>query len=425
MKIGFYININKAKKNNYSEILNIFNDLKSINNIDYEIITLNKINFNSYYQIKSVIFSFLNQRHVKRLFINKLNFGFLLFTYYFTFFMHLKILFRNFFKKNNYDYVFISSDCHFNEELIISQYVKTLCFQTTINFTSVSELIKYLRFHETKSKYSFRKKSYYTRFHQYYGYHSGCFYKHLVLKSLNLLPKGERLGLGNSSYIFVWGNKFKELYKEIGVECKKIINIGSFSHYSLNIKKNSKSTEKSLITVFLQPIKSTPDYLYGAHTYYDALEIIINQCLLFNEKKHKLIFKEHPKTIKSDFLREFYNLFPTHKIVDHYSRQSNLYLIQNSFINIMMNSSVGIDCMLHKSSVLSFGYDINYARYLKYICSDIYVDNPSDSLSYLEKIFTDRDFKTKLESKCHVKVLDYVNINNNLVSDFNKFIYKR
>ena len=328
-------------------------------------------------------------------------------------------MFKAFFKKNKYDYVFISSDSHFNEELVISQYVKTVCIQFTSNATDVNEIMLYFRYSRGRAIKKSKIFEYLTQaskfrcFGNLYGPHGGSYTNHLVMRWLKILPNGERMGMGNASYIFVMGQKFMDIFYEFGVPKNKIQNIGCIPYMNILDCKPTppKKGAKQIITVFLQHFNEKPSYLYGSYTYYDALTIILNQIKKLLSDNIIIYFKYHPKEVDTPFLNEFFKSFNVDYKVFKQGKINNDELILMSSLNVMMNSTVGIDCMLLKAPLLSFGFGINYPIMHKAICQDVFVDTPDESCEYLKKILLDTKYRNELLNKASLDVQKFITLN--------------
>ena len=425
MRIGFHV-INLEENYLVKEKHRLLSIKKEINQIlpeiDTDILSLNKLQLDGYINIGNWFHFCLTNKIIRKLFINRLSPQLIVFFYKLILFLNYKKVMKHYFEKNKYDYVFIWSDASFNEELVISQYVKTLCIQFTMNTSNTNELVRWFKYEREKHQKKawliekLTQASQYRCFGELYGPHGGNYINHLVMKLLNILPEGERMGMGESSAVFVMGDKFKDEFIKLGVPKEKI-HIGGALSYSkiFDLKPNFMIEEKKIVTIFLQNIKKNDDLLFGNYDFYNSLSILLNQVKNTLNNNVIFYFKLHPKELHSPFLEEFFQSFSVAYKVFKQGSVSNYDLIYSSDLNITMCSTVGIDTMLLKKPLLSFNFGILLPDFLKYICKDIFVDSPENSATYIEKIFKNHEFKNTIIEKAYSDVQHFVNIQSNVV----------
>ena len=191
MKLAFYV---RQIEENYSgeekhRLLILKKRIsKKYPDIKIDILSINKLDLENYTNISNIFHRLLSKKIIKKLFFNRLRINILMFIYNFLLFLNYKLVIKQFFKKNNYDFVFIWSDASFNEELVISHFVKTICVQFTMNASNANEIVrwfKYSRQNAYKKSWfleKLTKASQYRCFGELYGPHSGNYINHLIMK---------------------------------------------------------------------------------------------------------------------------------------------------------------------------------------------------------------------------------------------------
>lgn len=281
---------------------------------------------------------------------------------------------RRIISKVNPDWVVLGSDTSYDENIVLANMgIKSLVVQYTMDSTCVPELVNYIRLLTLSRRLSLTERivdnllskspDYNCRFAALKGLYNGLPLKHLVLKLHKILPCCERKGGGNSTYLALNGEGFKEIFVEYGVDKSKLVVTGNpeddriknlipqKSKIKQKVKDFFKLGNKELVTLFLQPMDKFP--YYGRYDYVTSIKIILRILNKYSSKIAATV-KCHPKTNPNNY--SFLEKEFAYKIIGEDTGIANEELVLASKFVITMSSTVGFHAFAGGVPLVSFNF---------------------------------------------------------------------